>query len=89
MQIKDITTILEQMAPLSYQESYDNAGLLTGNPDQQITQILVSLDCTEEVIDEAIAKGCNLVIAHHPIIFGGLKKTEWQKLCGTHSDQSH
>jgi dinuclear metal center YbgI/SA1388 family protein len=74
MQVKDITTILEEMAPLSYQESYDNAGLLTGNPDQQINQILVSLDCTEAVIDEAIAKGCNLIIAHHPIIFGGIKK---------------
>ncbi len=72
--VKQITNLLETIAPLSYQESYDNAGLLTGNPDQPITKILVSLDCTEAIIDEAISKGCNLVIAHHPIIFGGLKK---------------
>jgi dinuclear metal center YbgI/SA1388 family protein len=74
MYIKDITNILEEMAPLSYQESYDNAGLLTGNRDQKITKTLISLDCTEAVVEEAIQKGCNLIIAHHPIIFSGLKK---------------
>jgi dinuclear metal center YbgI/SA1388 family protein len=72
--IKDITNLLETLAPLSLQENYDNAGLLTGNPDQAVSKILVTLDATEAVIDEAIAKKCELVIAHHPIIFGGLKK---------------
>jgi 3-oxoacyl-[acyl-carrier protein] reductase len=56
MYIKDITNILEEMAPLSYQESYDNAGLLTGNRDQKITKTLISLDCTEAVVEEAIQK---------------------------------
>jgi dinuclear metal center YbgI/SA1388 family protein len=74
IRVKDITELLENMAPLSYQESYDNAGLLTGNADQQVHKILIALDTTEAVIDEAIQKGCNMVIAHHPIIFGGLKK---------------
>src|SRR6201989_2471306 len=72
--IKDLTNYLEQIAPLAYQESYDNAGLLTGSPDMKVKQALVTLDCTEAVVDEAIEKGCNLIIAHHPIIFGGLKK---------------
>ncbi len=74
MTIKDITTYLESFAPLAYQESYDNAGLIVGNASAEVTGVLVTLDSTEEVIDEAIAKGCNLVVAHHPIIFKGLKK---------------
>ena len=74
MQIKEITNYLEQLAPLAYQESYDNAGLLVGDANTEITGILICLDSTEEIIDEAIAKGCNLVVAHHPIIFKGLKK---------------
>ena len=56
------------------QESYDNSGLLTGNPDSEITKILVSLDVTEKVVEEAASSGCNLIISHHPIIFKGLKK---------------
>lgn len=72
--VKDITQWLESLAPLALQENYDNAGLLTGHPAQSVTNILVSLDCTEAVIEEAIAKKCELVVAHHPIIFGGLKK---------------
>jgi dinuclear metal center YbgI/SA1388 family protein len=74
MIIKEINNHLEQLAPLSYQESYDNAGLIVGNVNTEITGVLICLDSTEEVIDEAIEKGCNLVIAHHPIIFKGLKK---------------
>ena len=65
---------LEAYAPLNYQEDYDNSGLLTGNPDQEVTAALVALDCTEVIVDEAIAKGCNLIITHHPIVFKGLKK---------------
>jgi dinuclear metal center YbgI/SA1388 family protein len=72
--IKQVIQYLEQLAPPVYQESYDNCGLLTGSADWELTKILVTLDCTEVVVDEAIAKGCNLIVAHHPIIFGGLKK---------------
>ncbi len=74
MTIKELTNILEQIAPLSYQESYDNCGLLTGDENSEVSKILVTLDCTEAVIDEAIENGCNVVVAHHPIIFSGLKK---------------
>jgi len=74
MKIKDITDYLETIAPLAYQESYDNSGLLVGDPRQKLKGVLISLDVTDEVIEEAIAKKCNLVIAHHPIIFGGLKR---------------
>jgi dinuclear metal center YbgI/SA1388 family protein len=72
--IKEVIQYLEQLAPPVYQESYDNCGLLTGSADWGVTKILVTLDCTEAIVDEAIAKGCNLIVAHHPIIFGGLKK---------------
>ncbi len=74
MQISAITSYLESIAPLSYQENYDNAGLLTGSLDQNTSQALITLDCTEEIVDEAIQKNCNFIIAHHPIIFTGLKK---------------
>ena len=74
IKIKDVTRYLEEWAPLSYQESYDNSGILTGDPSEEVRGILISLDCTEEVIDEAIQGGCNLVVAHHPILFKGLKK---------------
>jgi dinuclear metal center YbgI/SA1388 family protein len=74
MKIKEITNYLESLAPLAYQESYDNCGLLVGSDQTEMTKVLVTLDCTEEIIEEAIANGCNFIIAHHPIIFGGLKK---------------
>ena len=73
-QIRHLTAHLEAFAPLAYQESYDNAGLIVGDPDADVTGVLVSLDATEAVVDEAIAKGCNVVVAHHPIVFRGLKK---------------
>lgn len=72
--IKDITTYLEQLAPLAYQESYDNAGLIVGFPQTKVTGVLVTLDCTEEIIQEAIKRDCNLIVAHHPIVFKGLKR---------------
>jgi len=74
MQIREITQFLESIAPSSYQESYDNAGLITGQPDMEFKGSVCCLDSTEDVIDEAISKGANLVIAHHPIIFKGLKR---------------
>lgn len=74
MKIKEVTSYLEQLAPLAYQESYDNSGLLVGQASQEISKILISLDCTEDVVDEAIQRGCNLIISHHPIVFKGLKR---------------
>jgi len=74
MKLKEITAFLEDLAPLAYQEDYDNSGLIVGQPDMDITSALISLDCIEPVVDEAIAKGCNLIISHHPIVFKGLKK---------------
>lgn len=74
MKIKDITNYLESIAPLALQESYDNSGLIIGNPDAEVKSALICLDSTEDVLDEAIEKKCELIIAHHPIIFGGLKK---------------
>jgi len=71
--ISEITSFLENQAPLDLQESYDNSGLLVGNPENKVTEVLLTLDCTEDVLDEAIRKKCNLVIAHHPIIFKGIK----------------
>ena len=73
MQIASILRVLESLAPPSYQESYDNAGLLTGSGSWECTGMLVTLDATEEVVKEAVARNCNLIIAHHPIIFRGLK----------------
>ncbi|MDG2463795.1 MAG: Nif3-like dinuclear metal center hexameric protein, partial [Crocinitomicaceae bacterium] len=74
MKIKEITNYLESLAPLSSQESYDNAGLLVGNHNYEVSSVLISLDCTEEIVQEAIDKNCQLIISHHPIVFSGLKK---------------
>ena len=74
MLISDILFQLELLAPLAWQESYDNAGLITGKKSWNCTGIICSLDATEEVIAEAIEKNCNLVVAHHPILFRGVKK---------------
>jgi dinuclear metal center YbgI/SA1388 family protein len=74
LRIKDVTDYLELIAPSSYQESYDNSGLITGNLQDEVTGILITLDCIEPVIEEAIRSNCNLIIAHHPILFKGLKK---------------
>lgn len=74
MKLNELTTYLESIAPLAYQEDYDNSGLIVGNGNQEITQGLISLDCTEAVVDEAIRTGCQIIISHHPIVFKGLKK---------------
>ena len=74
MQIAEIINFLESLAHPSLQEHYDNAGLITGSVDWECKGIICSLDSTEDVVKEAVEKNCNLVIAHHPIIFGGLKK---------------
>ncbi len=72
MQISDITDFLESIAPLHLQESFDNSGLLIGHPEKKLNSALFCLDVTESVINEAIEKGCELIIAHHPLIFDGL-----------------
>jgi dinuclear metal center YbgI/SA1388 family protein len=74
MKIKEIIDLLEEAYPLALQESYDNCGLLYGRKEWEVTSVLICLDAIENVIDEAISLGSNLVIAHHPIIFKGLKK---------------
>ena len=74
MTIKEVTNYLESLAPLSSQESYDNCGLIVGNASDDCKGVLVSLDCIEETVEEAISKGVNLIVAHHPIVFSGLKK---------------
>lgn len=71
--VGELTQFLEARAPIATQESYDNSGLLVGDKSTKITGVLLALDCTEAIIQEAIEKGCNLVVAHHPIIFKGLK----------------
>lgn len=74
MKIGEIASALESIAPLTLQEDYDNAGLIIGNPDVDCKGILVSLDVTETVVEEAAKMNCNLIVAHHPIIFRGIKK---------------
>ncbi len=74
IKIKDVTDYLESLAPPNFQEQYDNSGLLTGDQNAEVKGILVTLDCLEEVIDEAIQLKCNVIVAHHPILFKGLKQ---------------
>jgi dinuclear metal center YbgI/SA1388 family protein len=74
MKVHEIISAIEEFAPLSLQEEYDNSGLLTGNPDEEVTGALLCIDVTEVVVDEAINCGCNVVIAHHPIIFKELRR---------------
>ena len=71
--VRKIVDCFEAIAPAALQESYDNCGLLTGSPDTEITAGLLTLDVTEAVVDEAIFKNCGLIIAHHPVIFNGIK----------------
>ncbi len=74
MKIADIAQCIEKIAPLNIQESYDNCGLLIGHPDKEVHKILLCLDVTAEVLNEAVAEKCDLVISHHPMIFLGVKK---------------
>lgn len=72
--VKEVTNYLETIAPLHLQEKYDNSGLLIGSGDEIVSGVLICLDCTEEIIDEAVRMNCNMIISHHPAIFYGLKK---------------
>ncbi|MCX6283658.1 MAG: Nif3-like dinuclear metal center hexameric protein, partial [Bacteroidetes bacterium] len=76
MKLKELTSFLETIAPSAFQEDYDNAGLLTGSPEQEISAALLCLDITAGIIDEALSRDCNLIISHHPFIFRGLRKIE-------------
>lgn len=74
MRVSDVMAILDQWAPLAYSEDFDNTGLLVGDASAEVRGIIVTLDTLEEVVDEAIAQKCNLIVSFHPIIFSGLKK---------------
>ena len=74
MKLTEITSFLEKIAPLSLQEEYDNSGLIIGSHNLLVDAALITIDCTELVVDEAIQNGCNLIIAHHPVIFNPIKK---------------
>lgn len=74
--VKDISLAIEQVAPLELQESYDNAGLQCGDPRQEVNRVLCCLDITEAVVEEAERLGCQLVVSHHPLIFGGINRID-------------
>jgi dinuclear metal center YbgI/SA1388 family protein len=74
MKAKEITSVIEEFAPLSFQEKWDNSGYCIGSPDQEVHSAILALDCTPKLIDEAVASGADLVITHHPLIFGGVSK---------------
>ena len=74
MTVQDVSNLMNEWAPLAYAEDFDNVGLLIGNPNEKVTNILVSHDALENVVDEAISNHCNLIVCFHPIIFSGLKK---------------
>ena len=76
MKVKDITAAIEQFAPLSIQEGWDNSGLCIGAPEDEVHGVLVGFDCTPELVDEAVARGCDMVVTHHPLIFRGLKRIQ-------------
>ena len=74
MKVKDIIRVIEEFAPLSIQEGWDNSGLCIGSPEDVVSSVLLGLDCTPELVDEAIACGADMIVTHHPLIFQGLKK---------------
>ena len=74
MKVRDITAVIEAFAPLSLQESYDNSGLIVGRADDEVHKALLAVDVTEEVIAEAVAQGCDMIITHHPIVFHAMKR---------------
>ncbi len=74
MKVREIIRVIEDFAPLSIQEGWDNSGLCVGSPDDEVSSILMGLDCTEKLVDEAIECGADMIITHHPLIFSGLKK---------------
>jgi dinuclear metal center YbgI/SA1388 family protein len=80
MKLKELTSFLDSAVPISFQESWDNSGLQVGLPDTEISSALVTLDITEEVLDEAGRNGCDVIISHHPLIFQGIKRLSGRSL---------
>ena len=74
MKVKDIISVIEEFAPLFLQENWDNSGLCIGSPEDSVSSVLLGLDCTPELVDEAISCGADMIVTHHPLIFSGLKK---------------
>ena len=74
MKVRDVIAVIEEFAPLSIQEGWDNSGLCIGSPEAEVSSVLFALDCTESLVDEAIDCGADMIITHHPLIFSGLKK---------------
>ena len=74
MKVKDIIEVIEEFAPLGLQEKWDNSGLCIGSPEDEVSSVLLGLDCTPELVDEAVACGADMIVTHHPLIFSGLKK---------------
>ena len=74
MIVRDVIKVIEDFAPLSLQEGWDNSGLCIGSPDAPVSSVLLGLDCTPELVDEAIECGADMIVTHHPLIFSGLKK---------------
>ena len=74
MRVGDIVSVLEDFAPLSIQEDWDNSGLIVGSAEQEINGVLIGFDCTPDLVDEAVACGAGMIVTHHPLIFGGLKR---------------
>lgn len=82
LKVSDVTRIIEEFAPTKFKESYDNVGLMVGEPNSRVTQILSALDCTLEVIDEAIENNCNLILTHHPLLFSAPQSITMETLVG-------
>ena len=80
--VKDVIKVVEEFAPLSIQEGWDNCGLCVGSPEAEATSVLLALDCTEALVDEAVECGADMIITHHPLIFSGLKKISPEDLVG-------
>ena len=80
--VKDVTKVIEEFAPLSIQEKWDNSGLCIGSPDSPVTSVLLGLDCTPELVDEAVECGADMIVTHHPLIFSGLKKISPDDMIG-------
>ena len=83
MKAKDIIKVIEDFAPLSLQEGWDNSGLCVGSPEDEVTSVLLALDCTPELVDEAVACGADMIVTHHPLIFSGLKKISPEDMTGS------
>ena len=83
MKVKDVIAVIEEFAPLSIQEGWDNSGLCVGSPEDEVSSVLFALDCTESLVDEAIECGADMIITHHPLIFSGLKKISPEDQVGT------